>query len=31
MSQPRYLIVPGQSMKTFAAIVSGKMKSKKKS
>jgi peptidoglycan/xylan/chitin deacetylase (PgdA/CDA1 family) len=29
MSQPRYMIVAGQSMKTFAAIVSGKMLSKK--
>jgi len=31
MSQPRYLIVSGQTMKTFSAIVSGKMLSKKTS
>lgn len=31
MTQPRYMIVAGQSMKTFAAIVTGKIQSKKKS
>lgn len=30
MSQPRYMIVEGQSMQTFAAIVSGKYGAKKK-